>query len=101
MCKTSHFNIITDNILPLNFSAPALCLKTTNIGKPFSVKILSVLFIGIIIFEVICFLSFRYKTVETALYLIIGICPSLPLVFAAVSFLLLSPLISLFSLSIL
>ena len=81
MCKASHCNIITDNILPLNFPR-------------------AVLFISII-FEVICFLSFRFKTVETALYLIIGICPSLPLVFAAVSFLLLSPLISLFSLSIL
>ena len=28
---------------------------------------------------------YRYKTVATILYLIVGICPSLPLVFASVS----------------
>ena len=30
---------------------------------------------------------YRYKTVATILYLIVGICPSLPLVFASVSML--------------
>ena len=30
---------------------------------------------------------YRYETVATILYLIVGICPSLPLVFASVSML--------------
>ena len=59
-----------------------------------NIIIINIIIINII-WDYLLFLSFRYKTVETALYLIIGICPSLPLVFATVSFYsVLLPLIS-------